>query len=137
MEAAADNDVPIASYEGFIRQVVGWWEYMRATYHLFGRHMRTTNQLGHTRSLGQEWWTASTGLDPVDLVVQRVLDSGYAHHIERLMVLGNAMCLLRTDPTDVYEWFMSLFVDAYDWVMVPNVYAMSQFAAGDAMTTKP
>ena len=59
-----------------------------------------------------------------------MLENGYAHHIERLMVLGNAMTLLRTDPTEVYEWFSALFVDAYDWVMVPNVYAMSQFAAG-------
>ena len=70
-------------------------------------------------------------------MVARVLEHGWAHHIERLMVLGNAMCLLRTDPDAVYEWFMELFVDAYDWVMVPNVYAMSQFAAGDAITTKP
>ncbi|GAB3492961.1 cryptochrome/photolyase family protein [Flexivirga lutea] len=135
--AAAAHEVPLPSYEGFVRQVIGWREYMRATYHLFGERMRTSNTLGHTRSLDAGWWSASTGLEPVDLVVQRVLDSGYAHHIERLMVLGNAMCLLRIDPTDAYEWFMSLFVDAYDWVMVPNVYAMSQFAAGDAMTTKP
>jgi len=70
-------------------------------------------------------------------VLQRVLERGWAHHIERLMVLGNAMCLLRTDPDDAYEWFMEMFVDAYDWVMVPNVYAMSQFAAGEAITTKP
>jgi len=66
-----------------------------------------------------------------------VLDHGWAHHIERLMVLGNAMCLLRVDPDEAYEWFMEMFVDAYDWVMVPNVYAMSQFAAGEAITTKP
>ena len=76
-------------------------------------------------------------MEAVDVVVRRVLDSGYAHHIERLMVLGNAMCLLRTHPTAAYEWFMEMFVDAYDWVMVPNVYAMSQFAVGEAMTTKP
>ena len=66
-----------------------------------------------------------------------MLRHGYAHHIERLMVLGNAMLLLRTDPDEVYEWFMTFFVDAYDWVMVPNVYAMSQFAAGELVTTKP
>ena len=66
-----------------------------------------------------------------------MLERGWAHHIERLMVLGNAMCLLRIDPDAAYEWFMEMFVDAYDWVMVPNVYAMSQFAAGEAITTKP
>ncbi len=70
-------------------------------------------------------------------MLRRVLENGWAHHIERLMVLGNAMCLLRTDPDAAYEWFMEMFVDAYDWVMVPNVYAMSQFAAGAVITTKP
>jgi len=73
----------------------------------------------------------------VDMVISRVLATGYAHHIERLMVLGNAMSLLRIHPDRVYEWFMELFIDAYDWVMVPNVYAMSQFAAGEGITTKP
>jgi deoxyribodipyrimidine photolyase-related protein len=71
------------------------------------------------------------------MVISRVLATGYAHHIERLMVLGNAMSLLRIHPDRVYEWFMELFIDAYDWVMVPNVYAMSQFAAGEDITTKP
>ena len=137
LEAAEEHDVPLESLEGFVRQVIGWREYMRATYHLFGRRLRTSNRLAHTRSLGPGWWTGRTGLDPVDRVIGRVLDTGYAHHIERLMVLGNAMCLLRIDPDEVYEWFMAMFVDAYDWVMVPNVYGMSQFAAGEAMTTKP
>lgn len=137
LDAAEDHGVPIESLEGFVRQVIGWREYMRATYHLVGRRLRTSNRLAHTRSLGAGWWTGETGLDPVDAVIGRVLDTGYAHHIERLMVLGNAMCLLRIDPDEVYEWFMSLFIDAYDWVMVPNVYGMSQFAAGEAMTTKP
>ena len=137
LTAAEEHEVPLESLEGFVRQVIGWREYMRATYHLYGRRLRTSNRLRHTRALTDGWWTAQTGLDPVDHTVERVLATGYAHHIERLMVLGNAMCLLRTDPDEVYEWFMALFVDAYDWVMVPNVYGMSQFAAGEAMTTKP
>jgi len=137
LEASDRSEVPIASLEGFVRQLIGWREYMRATYHLFGRRMRTSNHLGHTRPLAPGWWDGTTGLDPVDHVVAGVTDRGYAHHIERLMVLGNAMCLLRTDPTEVYEWFMAFFVDAYDWVMVPNVYGMSQFAAGTGITTKP
>ncbi|MFK5633988.1 cryptochrome/photolyase family protein [Ornithinimicrobium sp. LYQ103] len=135
--AGEDQQVELASLEGFVRQLIGWREYMRATYRLWGRRMRTSNVLGHGRSLGPGWWTGETGLDPVDLVVRRVLERGYAHHIERLMVLGNAMCLLRTDPDEGWRWFMEMFVDAYDWVMVPNVYAMSQFAAGEAITTKP
>ncbi|MDF8265928.1 cryptochrome/photolyase family protein [Luteipulveratus flavus] len=137
LDAADDANAPLASVEGFVRQVIGWREYMRATYRVFGRRMRTSNRLGHTRPLDEGWWTAQTGLDPVDHVLDGVLERGWSHHIERLMVLGNAMCLLRTDPTDVYEWFMAMYVDAYDWVMVPNVYAMSQFAAGEAITTKP
>ncbi|MFC6285103.1 cryptochrome/photolyase family protein [Nocardioides sp. GCM10027113] len=135
--AGGDDEVPLASLEGFVRQLIGWREYMRAVYELHGRRLRSGNHLGHARPLGEGWWTGETGLDPVDLVLRRVLDTGYAHHIERLMVLGNAMCLLRVDPDAAYEWFMEMFVDAYDWVMVPNVYAMSQFAAGDAITTKP
>lgn len=137
LEVGEADDVPLASLEGFVRQVIGWREYMRATYHLWGRRMRSRNRLAHTRPLADGWWTAETGLEPVDVVLRRVLETGYAHHIERLMVLGNAMCLLRTEPDAAYEWFMEMFVDAYDWVMVPNVYAMSQFAAGEAITTKP
>jgi deoxyribodipyrimidine photolyase-related protein len=134
---AEEHDVPIASLEGFVRQVIGWREYMRGVYVTHGRRMRTTNHLAHTRSLPQGWWDATTGLEPIDLVLRRVLERGWSHHIERLMVLGNAMCLLRIDPDEAYEWFMAMFVDAYDWVMVPNVYAMSQFAAGPLVTTKP
>ncbi|WP_010147044.1 cryptochrome/photolyase family protein [Serinicoccus profundi] len=135
--AADDHDVDLPSLEGFVRQLIGWREYMRATYRLWGRRMRTSNVLEHGRSMPASWWTGDTGLEPVDLVIRRVLERGYAHHIERLMVLGNALCLLRVHPDEVYRWFMAMFVDAYDWVMVPNVYAMSQFAAGEAITTKP
>ena len=131
------HEVPFASAEGFIRQLIGWREYMRATYVQFGSEMRTKNHLQLNRALPREWWTGETGLDPVDTTIRRVLDTAYAHHIERLMVLGNAMLLLRIHPDHVYEWFMELFIDAYDWVMVPNVYAMSQFAASELITTKP
>ncbi|MGL5929020.1 MAG: cryptochrome/photolyase family protein [Dermatophilaceae bacterium] len=137
LEGAEEQGVGLPSLEGFVRQLIGWREYMRATYHLYGRRMRSSNHLRHTRALAPGWWDGTTGLDPVDHVVRAVRERGWAHHIERLMVAGNAMCLLRTDPAEVYEWFMAFFVDAYDWVMVPNVYAMSQFAAGTGITTKP
>lgn len=137
LDHAGRRDTPIASVEGFIRQVIGWREYMRAAYLLRGREMRTSNTLGFDRTLDDGWWTGETGLEPVDVVIRRVADTCYAHHIERLMVLGNAMALLRIDPDAVYEWFMTMFIDAYDWVMVPNVYAMSQYAAGNMITTKP
>ena len=131
------NDIPLSSVEGFVRQVIGWREYMRATYAIFGRRMRSQNSLGLTRAMPAGFWDGTTGLRPVDDVVRRIDRTAYAHHIERLMVLGNAMLLLRVDPDEVYEWFMTLFIDAYDWVMVPNVYAMSQFATRDLITTKP
>lgn len=83
------------------------------------------------------FYDGSTGIVPVDHVVQSVLDTGYCHHIERLMILGNFMLLCDIHPDAVYQWFMELFIDAYDWVMVPNVYGMSQFADGGGMTTKP
>jgi deoxyribodipyrimidine photolyase-related protein len=134
---AEEHDVDLPSVEGFVRQVIGWREYMRASYVVHGRAMRTRNLLGLTRELDSRWWEGSTGLDPVDTVVRRVNQHGWCHHIERLMVLGNAMLLLRIDPDEVYEFFMTLFIDAYDWVMVPNVYAMSQFATGELITTKP
>ena len=82
-------------------------------------------------------YDGTTGIDPVDDVIRRLLKTGYAHHIERLMVLGGFMFLCEFDPDDVYRWFMEMFVDSYDWVMVPNVYAMSQNADGGLITTKP
>jgi deoxyribodipyrimidine photolyase-related protein len=131
------EEVPLSGLEGFVRQVVGWREYMRGVYVVHGRRLRTRNLLGLDRPLPQGFWDGTTGLAPVDLVVGRVLERGWCHHIERLMVLGNAMLLLRVDPDEVYRWFSAMFVDAYDWVMVPNVYAMSQFAGGELVTTKP
>jgi deoxyribodipyrimidine photolyase-related protein len=83
------------------------------------------------------FYDASTGIEPVDHVIRRVLRTGYCHHIERLMILGNFMLLCDIQPDAVYQWFMELFIDAYDWVMVPNVYGMSQYADGGLITTKP
>lgn len=137
MGFAAENEVPIASLEGFLRQIVGWREFMFQMYLRHGVEMRTSNFFGHHRDLPAGFWTAKTGITPIDLVVGRVLETGYAHHIERLMVLGNFLMLCEVDPVKVNDWFMELFIDAYDWVMVPNVFGMSQFADGGIFTTKP
>jgi deoxyribodipyrimidine photolyase-related protein len=137
LDFAERHGTPLASVEGFLRQIIGWREYIRASYVLRGREMRTGNTLQLTADLDRSWWTGETGLVPVDSVITRLLDTAYAHHIERLMVLGNAALLMRARPDAVYEWFMEMFIDAYDWVMVPNVYAMSQYAAGSMITTKP
>ncbi|HVG12606.1 MAG TPA: FAD-binding domain-containing protein, partial [Flavisolibacter sp.] len=134
---ASNHEVPLNSVEGFIRQIMGWREFMRAVYQLKGREERITNYWGFTRKIPQSFWSGTTGIQPVDSTIRKVLDTGYCHHIERLMVLGNFMLLCEFDPNEVYRWFMEMFIDAYDWVMVPNVYGMSQFADGGLMSTKP
>jgi deoxyribodipyrimidine photolyase-related protein len=134
---ADTHDVPINSLEGFIRQLTGWREFMRASYETHGRAMRAQNFWGHTRSLPQSFWDGTTGIAPVDHVISTTLTYGYSHHIERLMVMGNFMLLCQLHPDAVYEWFMGMYLDAYDWVMVPNVYGMSQFADGGSFATKP
>lgn len=131
------DKVPINSLEGFIRQVIGWREYMRGVYHHVGRRQRTSNYWNHQRPMPSAFYDGTTGIEPVDTVIHRVLKHAYCHHIERLMVLGNFMLLCEISPDAIYRWFMELFIDAYDWVMVPNVYGMSQFADGGLITTKP
>lgn len=134
---ALKNDVPINSLEGFIRQIVGWREFIRGIYIVHGSRQRTMNYLRLQNKLPNSFYTASTGIAPVDDTIRKVLDNAYCHHIERLMVIGNFMLLCEIHPDEVYKWFMELFVDAYDWVMVPNVYGMSQFADGGLFATKP
>ena len=134
---ATKHDVPLSSLEGFVRQILGWREFIRAAYIVDGRKMRTTNFFKHERPLPAGFWTASTGIFPLDATIMKALKYGYNHHIERLMVLGNFMLLSKTNPDEVYRWFMAMYVDSYDWVMVPNVYGMSQFADGGLFATKP
>jgi deoxyribodipyrimidine photolyase-related protein len=131
------NHIPLNSLEGFIRQIVGWREFIRAVYELKGTEERTKNFWGFKRKIPESFWRGETGILPIDLTIKKVLETGYCHHIERLMVLGNFMLLCEFDPEEVHRWFMELFVDAFDWVMVPNVYGMSQFADGGIMSTKP
>ena len=138
LERAADGDIPLNSLEGFIRQIVGWREFMAVMYRRHGVVMRNSNFWQfEDRPIPDAFYTGTTGLPPVDDAISHALSSGYCHHIERLMLLGNIMLLCGFHPQRVYQWFMELFVDAYDWVMVPNVFGMSQFADGGLFTTKP
>ncbi|MBT8307135.1 MAG: cryptochrome/photolyase family protein [Maribacter sp.] len=132
-----ENDIPINSTEGFVRQIIGWREFMRGIYEARGSDERTHNFWGFSKKIPASFYDGTTGIHPVDQTIKKVLGTGYCHHIERLMVLGNFMLLCEFDPDEVYRWFMELFIDAYDWVMVPNVYGMSQFADGGLMSTKP
>ena len=133
-DAYAQGKAEIESAEGFLRQVIGWREFIRGVYESVGVKQRTTNAMNHTRRL--DW--QKTGRLPFMLATHQKLDQhAYAHHIERLMLLGNFFFLSEFHPDDVYRFFMTHFMDAYDWVMVPNVYGMSQDADGGLMTTKP
>ncbi len=137
IEYSRQHPIPINSLEGFLRQVMGWREFVRASYLLKGSYQRSANFFQHDEKIPKKFWKGETGLLPIDTLVKRVLRTGYCNHIERLMVLGNFLLLTETSPQEVYEWFMGHFVDAYDWVMVPNVYGMSQYADGGVIITKP
>jgi len=134
---AHEKAIPLNSLEGFVRQIMGWREFIRGVYNTKGVEERTTNYWKFKRKIPASFWNATTGIAPLDATIKKVLETGYCHHIERLMVIGNFMLLCEFDPDEVYQWFMELFIDSYDWVMVPNVYGMSQFADGGLMATKP
>ncbi len=137
LKYAEKNNIPLNSTEGFIRQIVGWREFIKIVYAREGVKQRTTNYWKFYRKIPASFWDGTTGIEPIDNVIKKALKSGYLHHIERLMLLGNFMLLCEFDPDEVYKWYMEMFVDSYDWVMVPNVYGMVQFADGGLMTTKP
>ncbi|MEY3399493.1 MAG: hypothetical protein RL220_2087 [Bacteroidota bacterium] len=137
LEYDVQNDIPLNSVEGFLRQVAGWREFIRAVYVMKGREERTKNYWSFKRRIPQSFYSGNTGIPPLDMVIESVNQRAYSHHIERLMILGNFMLLCEFDPDEVYRWFMEMFIDAYDWVMVPNVYGMSQFADGGIFATKP
>tara|TARA_B100001057_G_C22814962_1_gene937005 strand:- start:518 stop:2011 length:1494 start_codon:yes stop_codon:yes gene_type:complete len=129
--------IPINSCEGFIRQIIGWREFIRGVYYAKGNEERKRNFWDFNRKIPMSFYNGTTGILPVDDTIKKIIKTGYAHHIERLMIIGNFMLLCEFDPDEVYRWFMELFIDSYDWVMVPNVYGMSQFADGGLMSTKP
>lgn len=137
LDYAGQNNIALNTVEGFVRQIIGWREFMRGMYGVKGVAMRTKNFWGFSRKIPESFYTGNTGIEPVDHIIKQVLNTAYCHHIERLMVLGNFMLLCEFDPDEVFRWFMELFIDGYDWVMVPNVYGMSQFADGGLFATKP
>ncbi|UCG56781.1 MAG: cryptochrome/photolyase family protein [Phycisphaerales bacterium] len=137
LAVAERGEIPINSLEGFARQIIGWREFMRGAYIFLGEKQRRSNFWNCSNKLPKAFYDGTTGMEPVDAIIRRVLHNSYCHHIERLMILGNFMLLCEIHPDEVYRWFMELFIDAYDWVMVPNVYGMSQYADGGLITSKP
>ncbi|MEM9860207.1 MAG: cryptochrome/photolyase family protein [Myxococcota bacterium] len=138
IEAFDGRSAPrINSVEGFVRQIIGWREFVRGVYRHHGAHQLEANFFEHTRTLAPCWWEGMTGLPPLDDAIARAQRYGYAHHIERLMVLGNLMLLCEVLPAEGYRWFMEMFVDSSDWVMAPNVFGMALFSDGGVFATKP
>lgn len=127
------NKIPIESYEGFIRQIIGWRQYVYCLYTLEGHNMIKSNLLNHINKLNNKWWD-NIGITPINFLIDKIKKYAYVHHIERLMFLSNWLLLNQIHPKEVYRIFMEWTIDAYDWVMVPNVFGMGQSATDIMMT---
>ena len=132
-----ENKIPMNSLEGYIRQIIGWREFMRGIYQNYDQRLEKTNFFNHKRKMKKTWYEGTTGLDPLDHAINNAKNYGWSHHIERLMILANIMNLCEINPKQVYKWFMEMFVDSSDWVMAPNVYGMGLFSDGGIFATKP
>ena len=135
--ACRRGDVPLNSAEGFIRQIIGWREYMRGLYWLDMPGFREANALGATRPLPHFYWTGDTAMNCLSTCVDQVKREAYSHHIQRLMVLGNFALIAGIDPRQIDDWFWVVYADAYQWVELPNVIGMSQFGDGGRLGSKP
>ncbi|SFB85240.1 cryptochrome/photolyase family protein [Tropicimonas isoalkanivorans] len=132
-----DGKAPINAAEGFIRQIIGWREYMRGIYFLEGPDYPRRNALNHQRKLPDLYWGAETKMACLSHAVAQTREEAYAHHIQRLMVTGNFALLTGINPTEVHEWYLSVYFDAFEWVEAPNTVGMSQFADGGIVGSKP
>ena len=135
--AYARDEAPLNAVEGFIRQIIGWREYVRGIYWWAGPEYKQSNALNATRDLPAFYWTGDTDLRCIAQSVAQVRVHAYNHHIQRLMVLGNFAMLIGVDPAQIEEWFLVVYADAYEWVELPNVHGMSQFADGGLLGSKP
>lgn len=137
IEYADDNHIDLNSIEGFIRQVIGWREFVRGIYQNYSETQDSENFWDHKKQLPAKWYSAQTDIPMLDDAIKKAYKYGYNHHIERLMVMGNMMVLLEIEPTEAHRWFMDMYVDSSDWVMGPNVYGMALFSDGGIFATKP
>ena len=136
-QAYRDGKAPIAAVEGFIRQILGWREYVRGIYWTHMPEYIDRNAMGAEESLPDFYWTGDTELECLKQSIGQTLEQGYAHHIQRLMVTGLYALLLGVDPKRVHEWYLAVYVDAVEWVELPNVLGMSQYGDGGLMASKP
>jgi deoxyribodipyrimidine photolyase-related protein len=133
----SEDEAPLNSVEGFIRQVLGWREFVRGIYQNYSEQQWERNFWQHERSLNQCWYDGTTGIEILDDTIKKTLKYSYNHHIERLMILSNIMLMCEVHPQNVYAWFMEMYADSSDWVMGPNVFGMGQFSDGGIFATKP
>ena len=131
------DKMPLASIEGFVRQIIGWREFVRGVYREFGEQQEESNFWSHERRLTDAWYEGRTGIPPLDDTIRTALRLGWTHHIPRLMVVANLMTLSEIAPADAHRWFMEMYVDSSEWVMGPNVYGMGIFSDGGIFATKP
>ena len=131
------NDLPLNSIEGFIRQILGWREFIRGIYQQKSDYQVKKNFWKHKRRLTHHWYDGTTGIDPLDDCIKRTSMDGYHHHIPRLMIISNIMNMSEIHPDDINKWFMEMYIDSSDWVMIPNVYGMATYSDGGLMSTKP
>ncbi|MEO1038090.1 MAG: cryptochrome/photolyase family protein [Pseudomonadota bacterium] len=136
-QAWREGDAPLNAAEGFIRQILGWREYVRGVYWRFMPDYLERNALNARRRLPDFYWTGETEMACVRDVVSTTRQHAYAHHIQRLMVTGNFALLAGIDPAEVNEWYLTVYADAYEWVEAPNTHGMALFADGGIMATKP
>jgi deoxyribodipyrimidine photolyase-related protein len=132
-----NKKIPLQSVEGFIRQIIGWREFIRIYYEALMPDIREANHFGFTEKLPSMYWTGSTQMKCMAESLHPVIKDGYAHHIQRLMVLSNFSNLTETDPRELNRWFWFAFADAYEWVELPNVLGMSTYADGGILASKP
>jgi deoxyribodipyrimidine photolyase-related protein len=128
---------PLNAVEGFIRQIIGWREYVRGIYWLKMPEYVDGNFLGHTRPLPDFYWTGDTDMACLRAAIGQTKTEAYAHHIQRLMVTGNFALIAGFEPKQVHEWYLAVYADAYEWVELPNTLGMSQFADGGLLGSKP
>jgi len=136
--SAPEKKKNINSVEAFVRQLIGWRSFTRCIYLFHGEKMIKMNKLNHKYKINDKWYTAKTNIEPIDFMINKVKDHAYLHHIERLMYIGNFALLTGVNPKEIYDWFMIVSIDSYEWVMVSNVMGMSQYALKNIrMMTRP